>query len=183
MSQARIRKLVGTALCIAIGIALPIAFHSIPNAGRIFLPMHISILLCGIVCGLPYGVACGAVTPLLSSLLTGMPPAAMLPSMLCELAVYGLVSSLLMRLPVKKLYARASIALVGAMLAGRVVLGVLNALIFNAGSYSLSIWLTSSFVTALPGIIIQLALIPAITLGLSKAKLMELDNRRARPYN
>jgi len=105
--MSNIKKMVGTALFIAIGIALPLAFHSIPNAGRAFLPMHIPILLCGLICGFPWGLACGIVTPLLSSLLTGMPMAAMLPSMLCELAVYGLVSSLLMRYAlVKNPYAR-----------------------------------------------------------------------------
>ena len=107
----------------------------------------------------------------------------MLPSMLCELAVYGLVASLLMRIPVKNVYARTLIALTGAMLSGRLVLGALNALIFSAGNYSLEIWLGASFVTALPGIAIQIALIPAITLGLHKAKLVELDKRSAKPYN
>jgi len=168
-----IKKMVGTALFIAVGIALPLAFHSIPNAGRVFLPMHIPILLCGLVYGLPYGPLCGIAAPLLSSLITGMPPAAMLPSMLCELAVYGLASSLLMRFArVKNPYAKLYIALAGAMLLGRITLGVLNALIFSAGNYSLQIWLGSAFVTALPGIAIQVALIPAIVFGLQKAKLI-----------
>jgi len=170
------RKAVSTALFIAIGIALPLAFHSIPNAGRVFLPMHIPVLLCGLVCGFPWGLACGIVTPLLSSLLTGMPPAAMLPSMLCELAVYGLVAALLMRyVPVKNAYAKIYIALVGAMLCGRLVMGALNALIFSAGNYSMQLWLTGAFVSALPGIAIQTVLIPPIILGLRKAKLVEAN--------
>ena len=174
--MSRIKKMVRTALFIAIGIALPLAFHSIPNAGRVFLPMHIPILLCGLICGFPYGLACGIVTPLLSSLLTGMPPAAMLPAMLCELAVYGLVSSLLMRyVPVKNPCARIYAALVGAMLSGRLVLGTVNALIFNTGNYSMQIWLTGAFVTALPGIVIQVVLIPGIIFGLQKAKLVAVD--------
>jgi len=169
-----IRKMAGTALFIAVGIALPLAFHSIPNGGRIFLPMHIPILLCGLVFGFPYGLVCGIAAPLLSSLITGMPPAAMLPSMLCELAVYGLAASLLMRfVRVKHPYAKLYIALAGAMLAGRVVLGLVNALIFSVGSYTMQAWLATSFVTALPGIAIQLALIPAIVFGLQKAKLVE----------
>jgi len=166
------KKIVSTALFIAIGVALPLAFHSIPNSGRIFLPMHIPVLLCGILCGLPYSLACGIITPLLSSLLTGMPPAAMLPAMLCELAVYSVVASLLMRFgPVKKPLPRIFIALIGAMLAGRLVLGLLNWLIFNAGSYSLSAWLASSFVTALPGIAVQIILIPAVAFALQKTFL------------
>ena len=171
-----IRKMAGTALCVAIGIALPLAFHSIPNAGRVFLPMHIPILLCGLLFGFPYGLACGIVTPLLSSLFTGMPPAAMLPSMLCELAVYGLAASLLMRfVRVKNPYAKIYIALIGAMLSGRVVLGFVNALIFNVGSYTVQAWLAASFITALPGIAIQIVLIPAIVFGLQKAKLVDAE--------
>jgi len=162
-------------LLIATGIILPLAFHSIPNAGRIFLPMHIPVLLCGVLCGFPYGLLCGMITPLLSSLLTGMPPAAMLPSMFCELAAYGAVSSLLMRYaPAKKSYARIYISLIGAMLFGRVFYGILNALIFSAGNYSMQMWLTVAFITALPGVAIQIVVIPAIVLVLQKAKLAEL---------
>ena len=172
----RTKKMVITALFVALGIVLPMVFHSIPNAGGIFLPMHIPVLLCGIICGFPYGLACGILTPLLSSLLTGMPPAAILPSMLCELAVYGAVSALLMRyLRVKNLYAKIYIVLIGAMLSGRIVYGILNALIFKTGSYTLQMWLTSAFVTALPGIVIQIVLIPAIVFALKKAKLIEIE--------
>ncbi len=163
-----------TALFIAIGIALPLAFHSIPQAGQIFLPMHISVLMCGLVCGWPFGLACGIVTPLLSSLLTGMPPMAMLPAMLCELAVYGLVSGLLIHfIRIKNRYARIYIALIGAMLAGRIVSGMLNALILQAGSYSLEAWLATSFITALPGIAIQLVAIPVLVFALVKARLID----------
>ena len=76
------KKMVITALCMAIGIILPITLHAIPNAGSILLPMHIPVLLCGLICGPVYGVICGVMTPFLSSLLTGMPPAAYLPSMI-----------------------------------------------------------------------------------------------------
>ena len=169
-----VKKTVIAALLIALGVVLPIAFHSVPNAGRIFLPMHIPILLCGMICGFPYGLICGIATPLLSSLLTGMPPAAMLPSMLCELAAYGTFSSLLMRyVPLKKLLPRTTVSLIGAMLFGRVFYGILNALIFSAGSYSVQAWLAAAFVTALPGVIIQIVVIPAVVLVLQKAKLID----------
>jgi len=175
-----IKKMVIAALFIALGIVLPMAFHTIPNAGRIFLPMHIPILLCGIVCGFPYGLICGILTPLLSSLTTGMPPAAMLPAMICELAVYGAVSSLFMRYaPVKNMYAKTYVALIGAMLAGRVLFGALNAFIFNAGAYSMRMWLTAAFVTALPGVAIQIIIIPAVVAALHKMKLIELQEMQA----
>ena len=91
------KRMILTALFVALGVVLPMAFHSIPNAGSIFLPMHIPVLLCGLICGWAYGLGCGVLAPLLSSLMTGMPPAAILPGMLCELAVYGLVSGLLLK--------------------------------------------------------------------------------------
>ncbi len=171
------KRLVITALHIALSLILPMAFHAIPNAGGIFLPMHIPVLLCGLTCGFSYGLVCGVCAPLLSSLLTGMPPAAILPAMLCELAVYGAVSALLLRhtgAGAKGMAGRVYLALVGAMLAGRVVNGALNALIFRAGEYSLQIWLTASFIRALPGVIIQLLLIPAILLALQKARGVEM---------
>ena len=170
-----IKKSVITALLIAVGVVLPLAFHAVPDAGRVFLPMHIPVLLCGLICGFPYGLLCGIAAPLLSSLFTGMPPAAMLPSMLCELAAYGAVSALLIRLVrTKSLYANIYLSLIGAMLFGRVFYGALNALIFSAGSYSMQIWLAAAFVTALPGVVIQIVVIPAIVVVLQKAKLVEI---------
>jgi niacin transporter len=162
------------ALCLALGVVLPIAFHSVANAGSIFLPMHIPVLLCGIICGWPYGLACGVLAPILSSLITGMPPMAYVPSMVCELAVYGLATGLIKQFvktgkPVLDIY----IALISAMLLGRITFGVLNALIFRAGEYSLAVWTTAAFVTALPGIIIQLIVIPILVLALQKAKIVE----------
>lgn len=165
-------EMVIAALCIALGVVLPVAVHSIPNAGSILLPMHLPVLLCGLLCGPAYGLACGVLAPLLSSLITSMPPAAMLPSMICELAVYGLTAGLLILLVrTGSQTANVYISLVGAMLLGRVIYGAVNALIFRAGEYSLQMWLTASFVTALPGIVIQLVLLPLIVLALRKAKL------------
>ncbi|MEA4939181.1 MAG: ECF transporter S component [Christensenella sp.] len=172
-SMTNTKRLILAGLCIALGIVLPVAFHSVANAGSIFLPMHIPVLLCGLICGWPYGLACGVLAPLLSSLITGMPPMAFLPSMLCELAVYGFVSGLLMRyVKTGKLLADLYISLVGAMLLGRLVLGLLNAVLFRAGEYSVALWTTSAFVTALPGIVIQLAVIPVLVFALKKSKLI-----------
>jgi hypothetical protein len=172
-SMTNTKSMILAGLCIALGIVLPVAFHSVANAGSIFLPMHIPVLLCGLICGWPYGLACGVLAPLLSSLITGMPPMAYLPSMLCELAVYGFVSGLLMRyVKTGKLLVDLYLSLVGAMLLGRLVLGLLNAVLFRAGEYSIAIWTASAFVTALPGIILQLAIIPVLVFALKKAKLI-----------
>jgi len=173
--MSKTRKLVFAGLCVALGVVLPAALHGIPNAGSVLLPMHIPVLLCGLVCGPWFGLGCGLLTPALSSLITGMPPAAYLPSMLCELAVYGLIAGLLICVVrTRSKSVNVVVSLVGAMLLGRVVYGIVNALIFRAGEYSIALWLSGAFVTALPGIVIQLLLLPTVILLLHKAKLVSL---------
>lgn len=180
MKKNQIIRLVFTGLCIALGVVLPLAFHTVPNGGKVFLPMHIPVLLCGMACGPVYGLICGVLTPLLSSVMTSMPPAAMLPAMLCELAVYGLISGLLLKLVhTRSKAANLWISLVGAMLCGRAVSGLLNGLIFQAGSYGMKEWVAASFVAALPGIAIQLVVLPLLVLALERARLVELPRALA----
>lgn len=167
-----VKSMTLSAVCAALCVVLPIAFHSIPDAGSVFLPMHIPVLICGMICGWPYGLLCGLMGPLLSSVLTGMPPVAFLPSMMVECGVYGLVSGLVLKyVRTKSTYADLYIALVAAMLAGRVVSGIAKALIFTPGM-ALSAWITASFVTALPGIVIQLVFLPSVVLTLMKARII-----------
>ena len=171
--MSAVKKSIITAVCIALCVVLPQAFHAVPNAGAIYLPMHIPVLLCGLICGWSYGLLCGLAGPALFALLTGMPPAAVLPGMLVECGVYGLAAGLLMQLVrTKHLYADLYISLAAAMLLGRVVSGIAKALIFSAGSYSMASWVAGSFVTALPGIVIQLALLPSIVYALMRARLI-----------
>ena len=167
-----VKKLVLTALCAALCLVLPMAFHAIPNAGSVMLPMHIPVLLCGLVCGWPYGLVCGILGPLLSGVLTGMPPVAMMPSMMVECGVYGLVSGLMMRYvrtgkPVADLY----ISMVTAMILGRVVAGFAKALIFTPGAAPFA-WVTTSLVTGIPGICLQLVLMPGLVYALTRARLI-----------
>lgn len=166
------KKIVMTAVCAALCVVLPMVFHSFPNGGSVFLPMHIPVLLCGFICGWPYGLLCGLVGPALSSLITSMPPAATLPAMMIECAVYGSVSGfMLSKLRTGKDYWDLYISLMTAMLLGRIVSGIAKALIF-APSTTLSAWAVASFVTALPGILIQLVLLPSLVLALTKARLI-----------
>lgn len=176
-----IKRLTLSALCSALCVVLPIAFHMIPNAGSILLPMHIPVLLCGLVCGWQYGLICGVLGPVLSSVLTGMPPAAILPSMVVELGFYGCVSGLMMeRVHIGNLYADLYVSLPVAMLAGRVASGVAKALIFAPGT-SFAAWATASFVTALPGILVQLIVLPNLIVALTRASL--IPGRYARMRN
>ena len=137
------------------------------------LPMHLPVLLCGLVCGAPFGLVCGILGPLVSSLLTGMPVFGYMPVMMIELGLYGLISGLVMQfLRSGKLVVDLYAALVIAMLGGRGITGILRALIFAGGSYSWSAWATGYFVSCLPGIIIQLILIPIIYVALERAHLL-----------
>ncbi len=168
-----VKRSILTAVCIALCIVLPQAFHTIPNAGSIWSPIHIPVLLCGLICGWPFGLLCGLAGPALSSLFTGMPPAAHLLPMLVELPVYGIVCGLMMKVVrTRRLYADLYISLVTAMVLGRVVAGISKALIFAPGATTMITWATGYFVTALPGILLQLALLPTIVFALMQAHLI-----------
>ena len=172
-SLTSINKWVITAVCIALCIVLPLALHGIPNAGILFSPMHIPVLLCGLVCGWQYGLLCGITAPLLSALITSMPAMVNLPFMMLELAVYGMIIDLVM----KSLHNNHKLlnlytALLVTMLLGRIAAGIARALVFTDGSYSLSVWATAYFVTCLPGIIIQLILIPVLYIALERSGLI-----------
>lgn len=171
MNRSNLKSLTLAAFFVALGLVLPTLFHTI-GAGTVFLPMHIPVLLCGFVCGWQYGALCGLVTPLLSSLLTGMPPIwPTAPAMMLELCAYGLLTGLLYRALRQNVY----LALLGAMIGGRMVSGLANALFLGlAGKpYGLHAFLTASFVTALPGIVLQLVLVPLVVLGLQRAGLVK----------
>lgn len=168
-----IKKTVITALMVALAVVLPMAFHSIPNGGTIFSPMHLPVLLCGLLCGPFYGAAAGILGPVFSSLITGMPGPAYLPTMVIELFAYGLFTGLFMKLiRTGHIYGDLYISLVLSMLIGKVLAGSARALIFARGRYTFASWFTGYFVTALPGLILQLLLIPSIIFALEKAQLI-----------
>lgn len=173
MRNNHLKKYIFTGLCIAIGLLLPEIVHiiPIPRPGAILLPMHIPVIICGIVCGIYFGTICGAILPLLSFVLTGMPP--IFPtgiSMTLELAAYGFLSALFYYLTNGRIF----ISLIGAMIGGRMIMGIANVLLFNFtdNAYGISIFITSAFITAFPGIIIQLIFIPIIIQALKKARFI-----------
>lgn len=167
-----VRRLVLAAACVALCVVLPIAFHSIPDAGQIILPMHIPVLLCGLICSWPYGFICGLLGPLLSSLITGMPPAAMLPAMMIECATYGgIAGAMLLFVRTKNTYIDIYICQITAMVLGRVVAGLAKAWILAPGTPPFA-WITTSLVMGIPGIVIQLAILPTIVYTLMRAKVI-----------
>lgn len=171
--MSNVKKSIITAVCIALCYVIPLMFHGIQNAGNIFCPMHIPVFICGLICGWQYGLLCGIAGPALSSALSGMPPVAILPSMMVELAVYGTVAGLMMKLVrTKSTYADLYISLIVAIVCGRVLAGLAKALIFARGSYSMSAWIAGSVVTSWPGTVIQLVFIPTIVFALMKSHLI-----------
>ncbi|MDF2566977.1 MAG: transporter component [Oscillospiraceae bacterium] len=157
------KNLVFAAIFLALAIVVPMLGHF---DGQVFLPMHIPVLLCGFVCGWKYGGACGLIAPLVSAFITGMPP--LFPMAICmmfELCAYGILSAILY----KKLNIYDS--LIGAMIGGRIVGGIASAVLMGAAGipYGFEAFIAGAFVTALPGIIIQLIFIPVIVLVLQKA--------------
>ncbi len=157
----RTGKIVASSLFIALGVVLPVVFHFFGALGPVFLPMHIPVLIAGLFLGGKAGLAVGALTPVLSSFLTGMPPLLpTLPVMAAELAVYGAAGGYLYRGRCWKLY----VSLAAAITAGRLAAAAMVCVIANMLSISVSpvAYVTGAFVTGLPGIVIQLAVVPLL---------------------
>ena len=165
-----VKKLTYSALFLALAFVLPFLTGQIPQLGSMLCPMHLPVLLCGFICGGPWGAIVGAIAPLLRSVTLGMPP--MFPTAACmavELAVYGLVAGLLYKvLPKKK--ASIYIALIIAMIAGRAAWGVamFSALGFDTTSFGIQAVIASTVTGSIPGIILQLVLIPVIVMAVKK---------------
>ncbi len=164
------KKLCLAAICTVLCYVLPLTFHSL-GIGTAFSPIHFPVLLAGILCGPVYGAFCGLIGPVISSIFSGMPGPAKLISMIPELMVYGLVAGALFKaFRPKNTLLRTYISLVPAMLAGRVVGGVVSACVYitDAEVYSLAIWAGSYITGTLPGIIAQLVVLPSIVVILKK---------------
>lgn len=169
-----VKRITLCALFIALCYVLPIAFHAV-GAGSILSPMHIPVLMCGLICGSGYGALCGIIGPVLSHLLSGMPPLPMLVRMVPELCVYGLVGGITMKyIRTGRAAADVYISLVITMIAGRIVGGIATAIFYTvtSGVYSIALWATSYFVEGLPGIVAHLILVPVLVLTLQKARLV-----------
>lgn len=169
-------RLLYSAMFLALGLLLPFLTAQIPEIGSKLLPMHLPVILCGFVCGPAWGMAVGAVTPILRSLIFARPvlmPDAL--SMAFELATYAFVAGLLYRKLNKNIFF-TYISLITAMVSGRLVWGVVSfVLIFlglEGGSIGLSLIWTHTVLQGIPGIILQLVAIPAIVNVLKKNRLM-----------
>ncbi|MBR3739751.1 MAG: ECF transporter S component [Clostridia bacterium] len=173
LSSRQTRKMTYAAMYLGIALALPFITGQIPEIGKMLCPMHIPVLLCGFLCGWPWGLAIGFIAPPLRSVLFGMP--ALFPSsvaMAFELAVYGAVSGWLYKaLPKRK--GKVYFVLVIAMIAGRLVWGgvqmILSGLVHT--EFTPALFLAGAVTNAIPGIVLHLVLIPVVVMAMERAGL------------
>lgn len=177
MLQKSIRKITYAAICLALALVLPFLTGQIQQIGNALCPMHIPVLLCGFLCGWPYGLVVGFIAPLLRFVLFGMP--VLMPvgvSMAFELASYGFFAGILYKkLPRTNLSIYASLII--AMAAGRIIWGAVRFALagFQTTEFPLSAFIAGAVLNAVPGIILHIVLIPVIVIALKNARLVLND--------
>lgn len=172
--QKKTVKLTLSAVFMALGMVLPFLTGQVPQIGSMLLPMHLPVFLCGLICGWKYGAVVGLVLPMLRAAVFGMPP--MYPTaiaMALELLTYGLVSGLVYSRGdqhVLKVYG----ALIAAMVSGRVVWGISQMVLLGirGNAFTLQAFLSGALLSAIPGIVLQLILIPVIMVALDKSGII-----------
>ena len=169
-----IRKLTYAALCLALCMVLPFLTGQIPEVGSMLSPMHIPVLLAGFLCGPWWALLVGATAPILRFVLFGMPPLFPTGAAMCfELAAYGLISGLLYaKLPKKN--SSIYIALLSAMVLGRIIWGAAMLVLsgVTGSPFTWAAFAAGAFLNAIPGIIVHILLIPVIVMALKKAKII-----------
>ncbi len=173
MSSLEVRRMTYAALFLAIALVLPFLTGQIPEIGQMLCPMHIPALLCGFLCGWPWGLAVGFIAPLLRSVLFGMP--ALFPNaaaMAFELAVYGGMAGWLYQTLPRKNWITWAVLLI-SMVAGRIVWGLVQLLFsgLTGSSFTWTLFLGGAITQAVPGIILQLILVPVLVITTERAGL------------
>ncbi|MBO7150609.1 MAG: ECF transporter S component [Clostridia bacterium] len=174
--HVQILKMILSALFLALAYVLPFLTGQIQEIGSMLCPMHIPVLLCGFLCGPVWGVNVGFIAPLFRSLTLGMPM--LFPQAVCmalELAVYGAVAGLMHNIFRRK-RPTVYLSLITAMIVGRLVWGAAMFVCLGAagGSFTLAAFLAGAVTNAIPGIIVQLVLIPVLVMVLDHSKILRL---------
>lgn len=165
----KIKNITVAGVCLALALLLPFVTGHIPSVGTMLCPMHIPVLLCAFFVSWPWAAAVGFVAPILRFMLFSMPPMPFGIAMAFELATYGLTASVLNRI-LPKTKSSIYIALVGAMIAGRVVWGGARLIIAGVTSnpFTWQMFIGGALLEAIPGIVIQMILIPIIVMAVKK---------------
>ncbi len=175
-SNNKLLKIIFSSLFLALAYVMPFITGQIPEVGSKLCLLHIPVILCGFICGWPWGLVVGFVAPLFRSLTGGMPP--LYPTAVCmafELATYGAVSGLMHKLlPRKRLYIYCS--LLTAMVVGRIVWGMamFACMGMNGGNFTFAAFLAGAFTNAIPGMIVQIVLIPVLVMILENPKILNV---------
>lgn len=154
-----IQKLTLASIFLALGLLLPFVTGNIPQIGNMLLPMHLPVLMCGFICGWQYGALVGFITPLLRCLIFSLPPMPFAIPMAFELATYGITTGLLVKFS-------TYLSLVISMIAGRLVWGFVSKLVLP--SFTWKLFLGGALLEAIPGIIIQIILVPVLVMAWNK---------------
>ena len=174
-TRNEIKNLTLSAMFLALAFVMPFLTGQIPQIGSMLCPMHIPVLLCGFFCGAPWGLGVGFIAPILRSFIIGMPY--MFPTAFCmafELAVYGFVAGLLHnKLPKKKI--NVYVSLLCAMIMGRLVWGLVMFMCmgFDVSAFGFQAFLAGAVVNAVPGIVLQIVLVPIVVITLEKVLAKE----------
>ncbi len=176
------KKLTLSALFLAIGYILPFLTGQIPKIGSMLLPMHIPVFLCGLICGWQYGAVVGFILPLTRCLFFSMPPVYTAIAMAFELAAYGFVAGFLYNRSRWQCVIALYKAIIAAMIVGRLVWGAAEIVILGlqGSAFTWQAFLAGAFVNAIPGIIMQLILIPAIMVALNRTGLVKFRRNESK---
>lgn len=175
-----IQNLVTAAMLMAVGIVLPFFTGQIPQIGSMLLPMHLPVLVCGLICGWQYGGIVGFVLPLLRYVLFGMPPMPNGIAMAFELAAYGAISGFLYNRSKWQCVISLYRCLIIAMIGGRIIWGIVCVVIFGmtGNAFTWQMFMAGAFLNAVPGIILQLVFIPALMAALNKTGLVRFHKKQ-----
>ena len=175
MRNKTVNDLTVSAMLFALGLVLPFLTGQIPEIGNLHLPMHLPVLLAGFIVGWKYGLVIGATLPIVRSLIFSMPvlyPNAV--SMAFELCAYGVLTGIFYLVIFKRrTLAEVYASLIIAMLGGRIVKGIVSAFLYGTAEepYTFAAFIGGAFVEAIPGIVLQLILIPTLLVAIKRARI------------
>jgi len=169
--KSNIKEMTIAAMCLAIAMLLPFLTGQIPTIGAMLSPMHIPVLLCAFFVNWKWAALVGFTAPLLRFAIFSMPPMPFGIAMAFEMATYGLVVSLMYNaLPKKKI--NIYVALITGMILGRIVWGAARLVIAGVtqSAFTWQLFIGGALLEAIPGIVLQLVLIPIIVMAVKKGK-------------
>ena len=178
-----VRNIALSAMFMALGLVLPFLTGQIPQIGNMLLPMHLPVFLCSLICGWQYGAVIGFATPLLRSILFTMPPMFTAIGMAFELAAYGIIAGFLYSRSRWQCVMALYRSLIAAMIGGRIVWGIVRVLLSGVSgqAFTWQLFMSGAFLTAIPGIILQLVFIPAVMVALDRTGMVHFHRKTMEP--